>query len=183
MNQMSATSHRERRGAHVNYYREKSYCFTCKTCYPGYLWIMKSSHPPWDKPRGDTIPMSRSLKAVINFVMEVLYFPTSLCFTHFVELCCVYFSDVNCNNVTHKNGCKFIESSHKLEKTAYFFIFFIKMSWNYRYCLKPDCEALPPLTGAMQSFWKGVYKFLPSATLSFDFERAGKKTTAFFFFF
>lgn len=42
MNQMSATSHRERRGAHVNYYREKSYSFTCKTCYPGYLWIMKS---------------------------------------------------------------------------------------------------------------------------------------------
>lgn len=42
MNQMSATSHRDRRGAHVNYYREKTYYFFCKTCYPGDLWIMKS---------------------------------------------------------------------------------------------------------------------------------------------
>ena len=51
MNQMSATSHRERRGAFVNYCREKSHRFTCKTCYPGYLWIMKSFSffPSWDK--------------------------------------------------------------------------------------------------------------------------------------
>ncbi len=96
MNQMSATSHRERRGARVNYYREKSYYFTCKTCYPGYLWIMKSFSffPSWDKPRGDTISMSRSLKAVINFVMDVFFFPLGFAY-HFMELFCVCFSKAN----------------------------------------------------------------------------------------
>ena len=94
MNQMSATSHGERRGAHVNYYRDKSYYSTCKTCHPGYLWIMKSFSffHSGDKPRGDTISMSRSLKAVINFMMDVFFLffiSASFCLSHYGIVLCV----------------------------------------------------------------------------------------------
>lgn len=37
--------------------------------------------PSWDKPRGDTISMSGSLKAVINFVMYVFFSRTLLLIT------------------------------------------------------------------------------------------------------
>lgn len=68
---------------------EKSYYFTCKTCYPGYLWLMKSFSffSSRDKPRGDTISISRSLKAVINFVTNVCLFPPAFA----NHLCCVFF--------------------------------------------------------------------------------------------
>lgn len=186
MNQMSATSHRERRGAHVNYYREKSYCFTCKTCHPGYLWIMKSFSffPSWDEPRGDTISMSRSLKAVINFVMQALCFPTS--FIHFMHLCCVHLSGVNCNNITQKMGVNPSKVAASQRKLLIF--------WGGG-VFPSKCHGITDVVWSRAVkrclLWQEQCKVLErclqissrcNATLSFDLEHAGGKNTASFFF-
>lgn len=58
---------------------EKSHHFTCKTCHPGYLWIMKSfSLFPCGHAKGDT--KSRSIKAVISFVPDVFSLSQSFSF-------------------------------------------------------------------------------------------------------
>lgn len=87
---------------------------------------------------------------------------------HIMKLCCVYFSKANDND---------IQKGEQVGETCRVLLF-IKMSRIYRYCLKPDCEALP--------FWQEKCKVLErclqisslcsSSALSFDFERgAGKK--------
>lgn len=152
---MSATSHRERRGAHVNYYREKSQCFTCKTCHPGYLRIMKSFSlffPCGGTLRGDTISTSRSAKAVINFVIatppprthppphlpQFLFF--FFCLSRYETVLCVCLSKVNYNDM--QKGERIHGKDHQVGETCRALLF-IRMSWIYRYCLKPGCEALP----------------------------------------
>lgn len=71
---------------------------------------------------------------------------------HIMKLCCVYFSKANDND---------IQKGEQVGETCRVLLF-IKMSRIYRYCLKPDCEALP-FWQRNAKFWKGVYKFLPSA--------------------
>ena len=120
------------------------------------------------------------------------FFPPHKLFFFFLltGLCCVYFSKANYNHIIKKKkkkGSKSIERSASWRKTAACFcsskchgITDIVWSQTVKLCLLWQ--------GAMQSFWKGVYKCLPSATLPslFDFERTGKgkkKNPAFFFFF
>ena len=61
-------------------------------------------------------------------------------------------------------------------------LLFSWMSWNYRHCLKPDCEAL---TGEMQSFGKVSTNFFPLHRYSSVWFRTcrGKKTAYLLFFF
>lgn len=86
---------------------------------------------------------------------------------HIMKLCCVYFSKANDND---------IQKGEQVGETCRVLLF-IKMSRIYRYCLKPDCEALP--------FWQEKCKVLErclqisslcsSSALSFDFERGAEK--------
>lgn len=129
--------------------------------------------PSGDKPRGDTISMSRSLKAVINSVMDEVFFLQSFAYD-VMELCCVYFSKVNYKDITQK--VEHINWKMRKLRENCRVLLFIKTSWNYRFCLNPACEA--------QLLWQGKCKVLErclqisslcTSTLSFDFEHAEKK--------
>lgn len=78
---------------------------------------------------------------------------------HIMESGYVYFSKANCNDIIQNRGVDPLKELQVRENCRS--LLFIKMSRNYRYCLNPDCEALPPLTGEMQSFGKVSTNFFP----------------------
>ena len=148
--------------------------------------------PPGIKPRGDTISTSGSLKAVISFVMDV-FFSSPQAFFFFCLRGCVVctslkrimtiLSPAQKNKKWGVNPSKDRRVGEKLRRSFAHQnvtgITDIVWSQTVKLCLLWQ--------GAMQSFWKGVYKFLPSATLPshliLNAQEREKKTPALFFFF